>query len=493
MTPLPLVLILAAAGTLQFDAVDIPGLQVYYAGNLTGDRVANFRTIRINADTQPDLFFADRVLFATENGFTETPLSHPPYADWDAEIDVHDRNVYVRTRDGVSIFRLEGSAWTRVAQHAIAWPNPDPQADLMPERRPIEGTGTVLRRFLYIPDSGVPMIALPYFDGLHLYHITADGYREWPALDIFPEPTYVPDTLGRDPDAPLPPAAWRFRMLIEADRVTVWSPRYLWDNRVRYVVDAFRIEQTGDQIRARSLNAMPLPDLPAHFEPVRLNNDATFDFAGGQTGKIPAGIFPIPTYTTQVITAAGPGIQQFQARGWRPNAALVDVDGDGRTDIVVETAGLLRSGPRETINRWLTMLNLPHRVAVHLQTESATFPNKPSFTTDMDIRLPSPPVRNDEFFHRYRWGELVSLLGDYNGDGMADLAVQSRPNRIEIRLNTGNGFERDPLVIEVPRMSLFTPYDVNGNGRSDLVITAPSNDADAPPRTIVYFSRRTGG
>lgn len=475
-----LLALVAGTGALRFDAYTIPGLNVTAVGNLTGDRIANFRTLRIDADPQPDILFADRVLFASESGFAERPGSRTPFADWAAEIDTYNRDVYVRTDNALAVFRFEGSRWTTVAQHAVAWPhNPDREMrDAAPPAVP------VFRRFLYpLEDSEEPLVAVPYFDGLHLFQINAEGYREWPSLPIFPEPLYTPEMPSGGPDEPPLAAAWRYRMLLEPERVTVWAYNYQWANRVHYQVRSYRLERTDGPLRARPLNITPLPTLPAGLEPLALNNDEQYDFAAGASEPAQGGLIPVPAFVTRVSTDGGHTIQRFETRGWRPNSAFADINGDQRLDIVTETAGLLRSGPRETLNRWLTLLRLPHKIAVHLQQDNGHFPEKPDITHETLIRLPSPPIRNDEFFHRYRWGELISLVGDYNGDGKRDLAIQTRPSRIEIRLNTGNGFEKVPLEIDVPPMSVFVPYDVDGDGRSDLVLSAQT--AGKPPDATI--------
>ena len=186
---------------------------------------------------------------------------------------------------------------------------------------------------------------------------------------------------------------------------------------------------------------------PPGLELVDLNGDALLDLMrvteasdGSRTWRIAlnqGGSFP-----RWIETGVRPGACDDEVGG--------DFDGDGRGELVVGDS----TGSCETT------------VVIGLDDAGAVT-TRPAF----------PLVRD---------GRRVKLA-DFNGDGLRD-ALWVFDASIEISVNTGNGFRppvrlTDPNVdavlariseAEHPEAALVEPFDLNRDGRDDLIVTIPN-------------------
>jgi hypothetical protein len=233
--------------------------------------------------------------------------------------------------------------------------------------------------------------------------------------------------------------------------------------------------------------------LPAHLHPCRLNDDDQIDYAGGLWKLSDSSAVPKAFYETWATLDGGATFHVRHAPSFqnaRPRCMFVDFDGDGDLDMVTESAGLLEGGLREGLSRFLTRKALDHSVAVYPQAQGQ-FWKKPAFRATFRIRLEAPPIRNGPLFGRYQAGELFDLTGDFNGDGYRDALVQEGPGRLGVYLARGLDFPGRPDARpRIPASARFNVADVNGDGRSDIVLSWPSaaGQAAGTERTRILFA-----
>ncbi|HEY3348982.1 MAG TPA: VCBS repeat-containing protein [Thermoanaerobaculia bacterium] len=115
--------------------------------------------------------------------------------------------------------------------------------------------------------------------------------------------------------------------------------------------------------------------------------------------------------------------------------ALGDVDGDGRTDVVV-TNILGLNGARGSIETWLSRPN----GFVHVSQPSSPFG--------------------------------LSVLADFDGDGRIDLAaVETSGRSLVVQLGDGTGKFADPLQFPLPSVATtLNAADFDGDGHVDIVV-----------------------
>jgi hypothetical protein len=108
-------------------------------------------------------------------------------------------------------------------------------------------------------------------------------------------------------------------------------------------------------------------------------------------------------------------------------------------------------------------------------------PGRQELQHKQDVHL---RIRNRCFHHRFF--PPVSMDGDFNADGMADLLARTDLDEVEVYLSTDEGLlgARAAATLDIPEESLYRIVDLDGDGRSDLLVLD-----DERPAIRVYLSR----
>jgi FG-GAP-like repeat len=167
--------------------------------------------------------------------------------------------------------------------------------------------------------------------------------------------------------------------------------------------------------------------------------------------------------------------QVFRKGDWSGYVPMVDVDGDGFMDLVL---GDIPIDTREGVRTMITTKKFNLNLRFHFFRPGA------GFSRDMDYGRTVPV---------YFWGELgsglpehlysdslLSLNGDFNGDGKKDLLVRDDKDKISVYFfnSRETGFStRADLEFPCPEpMDWWQIRDLNGDGISDLIVKLKDKD-----------------
>jgi len=488
-------LLCAIAGALLFSEREVEGLEVGRADGLTGHAPTNFRHVDINGDGLEDLLFRNRILVQRGRGFVSVQTVALPLLASGAEYDVFDDRLYLRLPDRLEIHQLLESGWERVARQAIAWP--DQSRDLAPDYTVDEGVArsAALPRFLHdFSGDGVPEIVLTTPAGLRVYARRDSAYREIGTLKVFPPP-YIrlaeEVTLWPQEDRRVvaPPLQLACRYFIEGSRLTVLSRLPNVGDGVPQRVTSWALDIDAESATATEAGeSQDSPPLPSFLQPCRLNEDETQDFAGVRSVTTRGTIIPERVRELLASTDGGESFQRFRSKSVSTQGAFIDVDGDLDRDAVLETTGLYDGGPRESVTRALSDRRVRHSIEVHLQNADGIFSKRADLHHAFTLQLARPPLRGGPYFETYLQGALVNLTGDFNGDGLRDLTLRTQPDEVAVYLNSGMSFTKRPdATISLTPDARFAVTDVDGDGRSDIVV-AEERAGLSSPHVTVHFS-----
>ncbi len=492
-------LIYVVIGAVIFVEKEMDTIAVGRPNPLTGRPSVNYRHADFDRDGLVDIFLPDRVLLQRGGEFPAAlsvplplPLKKPEY-------DVFDSKLYLRTGDRLEIHRLNGMTWERVLRQTIAWPDLLPGEDETPGETGVERTHGTLGHYLHdLSGNGVPEIVVPAADGLYIYANEGLEYGAKHVVDVYPSPKVIfPERAEVWPAQARtiahPPSRLRFRLFLDGDSVTVLSRSADPSGLIRHHTSVWLLEpKRGYQPRDGGPATSVTARIPAHLQPCRLNGDTTPDFAAVRSHISETSPMPQPIQELVLTTDGGKTLQSFRSRSFQTLCVLVDFDGDGDLDVVVESTGLYKGGLRESLTRSLSERTLTHTLAIHLQDAQGRFSKTPDLVQKLAIKLARPPFRDGPLFAEYQNGGSVNITGDLNGDGKRDLVVRTHPERLSIYLNDDLAFPKTPSrTLDIEPGARFGVADVDGDGRSDIVIHREASlESGASRRTAVYFSRR---
>ncbi len=177
----------------------------------------------------------------------------------------------------------------------------------------------------------------------------------------------------------------------------------------------------------------------------------------------------------------------FRKNDWLSSIPVVDIDGDGHMDLAL---GYSRWRGREEVHESLLAKRIDLTLRFHFY-DSGGFAEKPDFQMPLKLSLNDRNLGGLimlDFSYGREFSTLMSLDGDFNGDGRRDLLVKDRDREASVYFfrSREEGFSRRAdLFFDVKTVNRLVAHDLNGDGISDLIVGPEDRESLA-----VHISRR---
>ncbi|HOQ88946.1 MAG TPA: VCBS repeat-containing protein [Candidatus Hydrogenedentes bacterium] len=453
--------------------MEMPGLWAEFAAGPVARVTGNFSHADLNRDGQPELIL-ERSVWIRERGpgWSRTIPLPEEFSGGFYDVD-REGILWLMSRDGLKGWRLEdsGDRWEPLGLFPLEKATAEKGKE--PENRPGR------RRFLHdIDEDGWDDAVVITPRGAYWHRRTKEDFRREGALLIsFPPPRLIygtPGTLWPPEQRALafPTRRLSCEISIAAGVITLVSGEPMGD-RMFWTVRQQALTGAAGRDPASGVDPLQQLDVPGDAMPVWLDRGSPapgFARFKRETDSPDGRGDPVAVCE---VWAPGQGTPQVFRRPAPPGTALcpplADVDGDGLMDVALLTAGMPRRGPREQAQEFLTGSRLQLDAAVWLGRNGG-YASQPSWKGSLDIQLDAPPVRQPQLLQRAARKPLASLIGDFNGDGQADLMVRDRLDRVSVYACGAGGISGQPLfTLAVAADEAAIPADVNGDGRADVI------------------------
>jgi hypothetical protein len=177
----------------------------------------------------------------------------------------------------------------------------------------------------------------------------------------------------------------------------------------------------------------------------------------------------------------------FRKNDWLPSIPVVDIDGDGHMDLVL---GYSRWRGSEEVHEALLAKRIDLTLRFHLY-DAGGFAEKPDFQMPLKLSLNDRNLGGLmmlDFSYGREFSTLMTLDGDFNGDGRRDLLVKDRDRDASVYFfrSSQEGFSRRAdMFFDVKTVNRLIAHDLNGDGISDLIVDPEDRESLA-----VHISRR---
>jgi hypothetical protein len=440
------------------------------------------RQTDLDGDGKQDLLLPTQVCFQRDGRFPEEARAPVPGMKERALVDCFGGMLYARFQDQLVVYQWENTECRDRHRQEIHWPAPAPE-----NRSSRQGGGeqVLFDRFLCdLDDDGIPEIVLPGMEGLHVYRRQERDYVGAGLLDVLPPLSMSAGGVLWPPERrriELPYRGNSCSYVLDGNRLAMISDTYLSGNTNQYRITRYRIEcnpelkatpeEGGDEL------SEPLPVLQVEedsrryrrtFAAMYLNDSPPMDYIRLMEMISYTSAFPIPIFEITVSTDGGHSfrtIRTQEGRRYEKDAQVfVDVNHDGRKDIVCWTSDVFDSGVRETVNRFLSSTKAQREVQLYLQDAQNNFPKHPDVRGRFPIRLSKPIVVG---------GFLPpgDITGDFNADGWNDVIIEHTPDELGIYLYADGAFsDKADYVVKIPEYASFLLADLDNDGRSDILL-----------------------
>ncbi len=465
-------LVCALLGGLMFQEQEIPHFQGAYISGLYGGTGWFSRHADLNRDGQMDLLLPERIMLQRDKQYpVELHIPLPDLPDG-AVLDVWDDRIYIKHNEGIRCIQWTEGTWLTVLDQTLDWQGRVPKNSVAMGTLPKPELG----RFLHdINADNQPELIEVTESALWAYTLLDRQYELGLMAPIIPPTTLSPRTaiqLWPDVDRHFayPVREMRANLVLEGDEAILIQRQKLPEQLMQYTVTRYALNiETGTA--KPSGEVWSTQAVPNTMSLRHLNNDGILDLVGIQQELSSASALPAFIRTHSTSIDGGKSFHSVRARvfpGFIGHTWFVDVNHDGRQDRIVESPQIFDQGPRETITSMLTRKKIGHSLSVYMQGETA-FDANPAYSLKFTMDLSEPPIQSGPLFNQYIRGYRVSLLGDFDGDGWNEVAVQAKENLLELfNLNSGELVGSIPLK---PNMR-WTVGDVNADGLSDICVSA---------------------
>lgn len=227
------------------------------------------------------------------------------------------------------------------------------------------------------------------------------------------------------------------------ERYADFSYGYEWTEHVRYPLAIHNEENWDASAEFKDINADGYPDLIVTQTSGTVNLEVL----------------------TQIYLAQGPfkypetPDSKFETKGSFTTVELADVDGDGKSDLVLVRISL---GVRNIINYFLRK-RVSIEVAVHY-FRSDGFAQRADESTS--ITIDAPDGREQSAY----------ATGDFDGDGRLDVMIGTGEENLVFYQGAQSAFlsSRPWITLEIPTFGVARIADLNGNEADDVILHHPN-------------------
>lgn len=481
--------LLASLGGVTFIEQDFEGMTL---------QPGTFRGSDLDGDGVVDLALAGSIVLQRDGQLSKANQHAMPPLTEAAYCDVWERSIFMFFRNRLDVIQWSESGWTRTHSQRMDWAWTEPTATARSEDSG-DGPELVFSRFLTDLDGdGGPELIWPDPEGVRVFarkNVFFERVASWPILPAESVRRLIPQGLWPNADrmVDFPSLSAEGEVNIREGIVRVLDPGWgLGENRTPTITQ-YRLDEANPfEVDLDSARTGAIGPIPFNAELRDLDSDREFEAIHIDRIGTTSGPFPLPILEVAISMDGWKTITRRQGVFlWPSGISFSDIDGDGKQDLVALSTSLFSKGIRESVIAFTSQRGVDYRVQVWLQREGGKFPDEADIDTVFPITLDKPPIQATWMGYRFSRGELF-LDADFDGDGLRDAVLHDRPNRLAVYAGSTKGFAKhQPAIVESSPNCRFAAEDVNGDGRSDLLVASEGGTRTRWPRARVFLAQVT--